>query len=167
MKAKFFVTVLLLFCIGCTSQRNEELTQPQKDEIKNELKAIIDSIVVNFEELDPEGALWYYSPELVAVAETGLIDFQTYSKNWIDWNRNVASIKWTTSDWRCTVLSNDLAISVLVGKLEIALKSGVRITANPHFYSDICKRIDGQWKIIYEHGSHESTAVTIVKPGKK
>lgn len=51
------------------------------------------------------------------------------------------------------VLSKDFAITSLIGKLEIVLKSGDKMTVDPQFYSDVYKRVAGQWKIVYEHTS--------------
>ena len=67
MKAKILIAVALLFCFGCTSQQSEQLTQQEKDQIKSEAKAVLDSIFAKGEKLDVEGALQYYSPELVVV----------------------------------------------------------------------------------------------------
>ena len=55
MKANIFVAALLLFCLGCTSQQSDQLTQQQKDQIKSEVKAVGDSIIAKWERLDAGG----------------------------------------------------------------------------------------------------------------
>lgn len=67
MKANIFVAALLLFCLGCTAQQSDQLTQQQKDQITKEVKAVLDSSFARAERLDGEGALQYYSPEVVVI----------------------------------------------------------------------------------------------------
>ena len=152
MKANIFVAALLLFCLGCTSQQSDQLTQQQKDQITKEVKAVLDSIFARAERLDGEGALQYYSPEVV-VNHSALIDYQAYKKGWIDFDSAAATVKWTTVRCEYIVLSKDLVISAWVGKMEFLLKSGDKTTINPQGYTDVYKRVGGQWKVIYEHAS--------------
>ena len=57
MKVNIFGAALLLFCLGCTTQDSNQLSPQEKDQIRNEVKAVADSIWAKWEELDPEGAL--------------------------------------------------------------------------------------------------------------
>jgi len=43
MKVNIFVAALPPFPIGCTSQQSDQLTQQQKDQIMDEVKAAADS----------------------------------------------------------------------------------------------------------------------------
>ena len=51
------------------------------------------------------------------------------------------------------VLTKDLAISAWVNKLKYVMKSGDTLQINKKAYTNIWKKSNGQWKIIYEHGS--------------
>lgn len=164
MKAKILIAVALLFCFGCTSQESKQLSQQEKDQIKTEVKAVLDNIFAKAEKLDPEGALQYYSPELVQVSDGALNDYQAIKKAWIEMNDSAASWKWTTVRWDFNVLTKDLVISTWVGKMEYVAKSGDKMTIDPMAYTDICKKIDGQWKVIYEQPSGNAV---IQKAGKK
>jgi hypothetical protein len=153
MKANIFVAALLLLCLGCTSQQSDRLTQQQKDQIKSEVKAVFDSVFAKGEMLDADGALQYYSPELVAVDNSSLIDYPAYKKKWIDFNNSAATVKWTTVRWEFIVLTKDLVISAWVGKMVFLLKSGDKTTIDPQGYTDVCRKVGGHWKVIYEHAS--------------
>jgi len=165
MKAKIFVAALFLFCFGCTSQQSDQLTQQQKDQIKSEIKVLMDSVTAKAERLDADGALQYYSPDLVVVFNNSLIDFQAHKKEWIDLNNSAATVKWTTVRWECIVLTKDLVISAWVGKMEYLLKSGDKTTIDPQLYTKVCKKVGGQWKVIYDH---QSSGIPVTqKAGKK
>jgi hypothetical protein len=164
MKANIFVAALLLLIVGCTLQQSDQLTQQQKEQIKSEVKVVMDSIIGKWQRLDVEGAVQYYSPEMVAVGDSSIIDYQAYKKLWLDMPKYIGTAKWTTTQWEFMVLSKDLVVSAAVGKLELFMKSGDKVTANPKIYTDIWKKVGDQWKVIYEHGS--GTPV-MQKAGKK
>ena len=153
MKANICVAALLLFCLGCTSQQSEQLTQQEKDQIKSEAKVAVDSIFAKWGRLDVEGALQYYSPELVVVGDSSLMDYQASKKGWMDLASSAATAKWTAVRLEFIVLTKDLVISSWMGKMELLLKSGDKMTVDPLGYTDVCKKVGGQWKVIYEHAS--------------
>ena len=154
MKAKFLFTILMLFIlVGCTSQQSDQLTQQQKEQIKSEVKAVSDSITARWVGLDAEGALQYYSPDLVHVYDSLRLDFQAYKKGWIDLNNSITTIKVTPIREDYIVLTKDLVISTWVGKDEYNMKSGDKIIGDPLTYTLVFKNIAGQWKVLYSHAS--------------
>ena len=62
-------------------------------------------------------------------------------------------------------LLKDLAITTWVGKMEYVAKSGDKTTTDPIAYTGVFKKIDGQWKVIYEHASARGEVTE--KAGKK
>ena len=165
MKTRILIAVALLFCFGCTSQETNQLSQQEKDRIKAEVKAAADDIVVKLDNLDAEGALQHYSPELVHVADGSQNDYRTYKKGWVDVNNSAASWKLVPVHEEVMVLTKDLAITTWVGKMEYVAKSGDKTTTDPIAYTDVFKKIDGQWKVIYEHASARSEVTE--KAGRK
>jgi ketosteroid isomerase-like protein len=153
MKAGILIAVPLLLCFGCTSQNTKQLSQQEKDQIKTEVKAAVDDIVVKLNNLDALGALQHYSPELVHVADGSQNDYQTYKNGWIAVNNSAASWKLVPIHEEIMVLTKDLAITTWVGKMEYLAKSGDKTTTDPIAYTDVFKRMDSQWKVIYEHAS--------------
>jgi hypothetical protein len=156
MKANIFVVaLLLLFCFGFTSQPSDQLTQQQKDQIKSEVKAVGDSIIAKIERLDA-GWLDYYldSPDFIFFnADGSRWDFQTAKKAQPDGFKSMTAWKWTTTRQDFIFLTKDIVICAWDGKDETILKSGDKITYDPHAYTLVFKKIAGQWKVIYSHDS--------------
>jgi ketosteroid isomerase-like protein len=153
MKKSIFIAALFISFAGCTSQRSDQLTQEQKDQIKKEVKVTLDSIFAKFERLDVGAGSQYYSPELVVVGDSSIMDYQTSKKGWEDFFGSVATADWTTSHLEFVVLTNDIVISAWVGKLKLVLKSGDKLTIDPLCATDVFRKSGGQWKAIYEHSS--------------
>lgn len=163
MKTNFFITVTMLCILGCTSQQTEQLTQQQKEQIKSEFKLIYDNYCAKWAGLDVGGILPYYSPELVVVFDTLLLDYETYTKGWDDYTKTTDNIKLNPIYLDIRILTKDIVIATWCGKVEPLMKSGDLITGNPAKYTDEWKRVDGQWKAIYEHGSGRYMTQTAVK----
>ncbi len=153
MKKLCFTTLIAAFLLvqsACTSPQIEQLTQQQQDQIKKELSTVVDSLFAKFEKLDWQGALQLYSPELVNVFDTSVVYYEAYKKRWSGIG-NAVSIKATPIRENYIVLSKDFVISDWIGKLEILWKSGDKLIWNRISYTNVLKKIDGQWKAIYEH----------------
>jgi ketosteroid isomerase-like protein len=159
MKTNIIIITLLLCIFGCTSQQNDQFTQQQKDQIKLEVKAVMDSSIANANRQDMNGFIEFYSPELTCVYDSSIFDYETYKKIWFDFPTYMTSWKWIPFRFECIVLTKDFAVSTWIGKCEFYGKSGEKTTVNPRDYTNVFKRVNGQWKIIYEHSS-SGTAVT-------
>ena len=166
MKANIFVAVLLLFCLGCTSQQSDQLTQGQKHQIKKEVKAVVNTFFAKAEKLDA-GCFDCYadSPDWGMVnADGSRYDYQTTKKTFLDFTDSSTAWKWTTTHQDFIFLAKDVVIYACDGKDENILKSGDKITYDPHAYTIIFKKIGGQWKVIYQH---DSGVAVIQKAAKK
>jgi hypothetical protein len=150
MKTNIFIATLLLCIFGCTSHQSEQLTLQQKEQIKKEIKVVFDSIFARYERLDVNGALYYYSHDMVHGGDTVLQDFQGYKKAGIDVLSKVDSVKWTSGRLECIVLSKDLVLTYWVGKGSWLFKSKERLIFDPNIYTNIIKNENGQWKVIFE-----------------
>lgn len=182
------IAALLLSIFGCTSQQNDQLTLQQKEQIKKEILAVCDSISVRIERLDT-GWLDYYidSPDWAMLNADGTRwDYQTTKKVQPDFLNSVISCKWTMINQKFIFLTKDIVICSIDSKDETILKSpdkikadnnlnglfgndettmkGDRITYDPHAYTLIFKKTNGQWKIIY---SHDSGFPVVQKADKK
>jgi hypothetical protein len=153
MKSKFFITILMLFILGCTQKQSDLLTQQQIEQIKSEVKVSSEPLMSGWAELDADKALQCYSTEMVACADSLLIDYKAYAKVWEDFTHSASTIKITPIKVDYLVLTKDFVLGTWVGKVEMLMKSGVKITYNPIRYSDVYKKVDNQWKIIFEQSS--------------
>jgi len=167
MKRNIFVAALLLFLIGCTPQKSDQLTQQQKDQIKKDVKVVVDSIVAKFESLDANGAFQYYwdSPQFLALnADGSHSDFQASKKGAIDFVSSATGVKISATFEDYKVMTKDLVICAWVGKEDVSLKSGDKVLYDPIAETLIFGKIADQWKVIY---NHESATFTTQKAGKK
>jgi hypothetical protein len=144
------IAILLFYIFGCIQQQNDQLTQQQKDQIKQEIKVVFDSIFARYEKLDVNGALNYYSQDMVHGGDTVLQGFQGYKDAGIDFFKNVDSVKWTSGHLECIILDKDLVLTYWVGKGNWLFKSKERLIFDPNIYTNIIKNENGQWKVIFE-----------------
>jgi hypothetical protein len=156
MKPTMLLTIALLFCFGCSTSQQEQLTQQQNNQIKQEVKFMLDSWTTSLQKLDAAGSFKYYenTPDWGMLNADGTLwDYQITMMKWPGIFNNTNSYTWKTKSEDYLVLSKDLVIAALVCKDEAILKSGVISTCDPHAYTIICKKIDEKWKIIYQHDS--------------
>jgi hypothetical protein len=177
MKTIIFIASLLLCILGCTQKQTEQLTQQQQEQIKKEILIVCDSISVRLQRLD-KGWLDYYtdSPDWAMLNADGTRwDYQTTKKVQPDFFNSIISFKWTMINQKFIFLTKDVVICSIDSKDETILKPadktkadknlnslypsdestklGDKITYDPHAYTLIFKKVDGQWKIIYSHDS--------------
>jgi hypothetical protein len=178
MKTYIFIATLLSCILGCSSQQSEQLTQQQKEQIKKEIIRVCDSISGRIQRLDVKWLDYYLdTPDWAMLnADGSRWDYQTTKKLQPDFFSSVISCKWTMTNQKFIFLTKDIVICSIDSKDETILKSvekikadntlsnilttdpsaikqGDRITTDPHAYTLIFKKVDGQWKIIYSHDS--------------
>jgi ketosteroid isomerase-like protein len=160
-KSTIFCTLLLLVCFGCASKESKHLTQHQKDQIKDEVKAVCESLMGKMNKLDAEGSFQYYadSPDWVWMnADGSRLDYQTAKKMWNNLFNPPSPSKWTIIRQDLIVLAQDIVICLWVGTWNSVIKTGDEIIEIKKIeikeaYTLIFKKIAGQWKIIYSHAS--------------
>lgn len=157
------IALILLFCTNGMQSQSTQLTQQEKDQIKKEVKAAYEPLMSGWAALDADKALQCYSPELVVCMDTLLIDYKAYAKVWKDFTESTASIKITPIKEDYIILTKDFVISIWVGKVEMLMKSGDKITYNPIKYTDIAKKVDGKWRAIFE----QSSGIPVVQAAEK
>ena len=169
MKTSYCITIitaLLFSLVSCTSQQNDQLTPKQKEQIKKEVKAVGDSIISRIERMDVRWVDYYVdSPDWGMVnADGSRWDFKIFNSIQPEFFNSIVSWKWTSVHQDFKFISKDIVIYAWDGKDVTVMKSGDRITYDPHAYTLILKKIDGQWKVIY---SHDSGSPVVQKADKK
>jgi ketosteroid isomerase-like protein len=148
------ISLILLFCTIGIQAQSDQLTQQQKDQIKNETKAVLDSVISKWQRLDGQGALQYYASDIVQVSSDGSrCDSIDYKKKWIEGCNSATSISAIPTRVDFKVVSYDVVISTWVGKCKFLFKSGEIWDVDALVYTDVYKKIGNQWKIVYEHVS--------------
>lgn len=144
-----FGALIITYCTA-SAQQSGQLTQHQKDLIKSEVHAVLDTMFARAERLDADGAFECYSPDLLVVRDSTFRDFHGYKKLWVDTFKQLTVWKWTPYREAYVFISDDAVLCSMVGKVELVFKSGVRLVVDPQGYSDLFKKTDGRWKAIYE-----------------
>jgi hypothetical protein len=122
----------------------------------------MEGVIAKIEKLDI-GWFDYYldSPDWgMANADGSRWDYQTTLKAQPDFFNAALSWKWTSIHENFIVLTKDIVICGWDGKDETVLKSGEKITYDPHTYTLIFKKVAGRWRVIYSHDS----GVPVVQP---
>jgi ketosteroid isomerase-like protein len=157
------LTVLFFFIFGCTSKQSDKLTDQQIEQIQSEVKTAYEPFMSGWADLDAYKALQVYSPEVIVGMNTLLLDYNTYKEVWKGIIESTVSIEITPIKEYYIVLTKDFVIGTRSSKVEMLMKSGVKITYNPIRYSDVYKKVGSQWKIIFE----QSSGNPIVQPADK
>ena len=143
----------LVACRGPAGTQTEQLTQQQNDQVKNEVKVALDSIIAKWAERDADGALHYYASDVAIEGDSAPNNYQGYLQEWTDFNKNLTAIRVTRFREAYTVLDRDLALSYWVGKSDNIAKSGDTLSFGVQSYTDVWKKVGGEWKVIYQHAS--------------
>jgi len=145
--------------------QSNQLTQQQEDQIKNEVKVVLNSATAKFERLDIDGVMQYFwdSPEFVDYnADGSRYDFQTMKKVMTDVFGSATAAEIATASTDLTVLAKDAVLCAWVSRVELTLKSGDKVAYDPNAETYVFKRIADQWKIIY---THQSATISVQKAG--
>jgi ketosteroid isomerase-like protein len=167
VKSRLMIAALLLSLLACTQKQPDQLTQRQKDQIKNDLKAVVDSMIATALRLDGDAGLQFYwdSPDFLAINPDGSqSDYQAMKRLGIEGVKTIATMTMSASKVDFSVLTKDIAVCTWIGKGEVTFKSGDRMTYDPDALTLLFRNIDGKWKIAC---SHESATIVKDKVSKK
>ena len=161
------IVALLLSSFACTQKQPDQLTQQQKDQIKSELRAVLDSIFATSMRLYADAGLQFYrdSPDFLAINPDGSqSDYQAMKRMGSEGVKTIATMTMTTTRADFSVLTKDIAVCTWFGKGTVTFKSGDIMTYGPDALTLIFRNFDGKWKITY---SHESATIVTKKANKK
>jgi hypothetical protein len=165
VKSKLIIAAILFSFAACTQKQSDQLSRQQTDQIKHELKAFVDSMIATSLRLDGEAGIHFYwdSPEFLAINPDGSqSDYQAMKKIGTEGVKTIATMSMSASRCDFTVFSKESAMCCWIGKGEVALKSGDKLTYDPDALTLILRNIDGKWKVAY---SHESATIVKGKVG--
>ncbi|MFA6125795.1 MAG: hypothetical protein WC699_00685 [Bacteroidales bacterium] len=126
--------------------------------------AVADSLVAKFQRMDTEGSFECFanSPDWGMVnADGSKLNFQEAKKQWLNSPSILTDWKWTTIRRDFKILTKNIVICDWDAKIEVAMKTGDKITYDPDAYTMIFKKIKGQWRIIH---TNESGIPVMQKP---
>jgi ketosteroid isomerase-like protein len=156
MKATAIAAALLLCCVGCKPEKEDDLSPQQVAQIKKDASAAVDSIVARFNRLDVDGAMTIYNNAadfLIVGAGGETANSAENRKNNAELVASAERIVVTTKGDDCRVMAADLALCTWTGSEAVTLKAGGSMTYDPFAVTLVMKSIAGQWKVMYSHES--------------
>lgn len=150
---------LLLFCFICLGCRfNDQSNDFRENEIVDSVTAVIDSVIdyTLQRDLDKMMALYADSKEFRFIDDEGIpksfIELKALYQSFF---ASLDHLKLLESHIEVEPLSNDHAYCVWRGKEELRMQGG-ELMQSAWIATIILKRIDGEWKIIHFHSTHQS-----------
>ncbi len=130
-----------------------ELTQQEIDQITSEVKAAAEPLMTGWADLDGGTAIKSFSPDMLSCYGSQLLDYPTYRQSWTVYSEARKSIKITLIEEDYIILTRDFVIDSWVGKAEEWMKSGEKVTYDPIRYTNVFRKKDGEWKIVFAQSS--------------
>jgi hypothetical protein len=167
---KIIAFVFITTLSGCGIQALRPLTDKEKTEIIEAVTETAHAITdaanqinfLNFKDFFME------SPDYTVVTPDGsILNYNQYLKSEKDFFESVSTLHATIINESTKVLESTLAVYTCQLKVNAILKTGKELTFDNIVYSEIYKKIDNQWKIIFiqEAGQHQAaTSSEIIVP---
>jgi len=126
----------------------------QQTKVEKEISTINTEFISYVNTQNNKGVLSEYSIAVKSINPDGSVnDYQGISAGLTKAFRYVKLLKYSKAKEEFKVLSPTLVLCTWTGTVEIELKSGQRMTNYPHVASLLFSKINGSWKIVYEHAS--------------
>ena len=148
--------MLMTSLMICSSVYSQGLTNSQKEKISSEVNVLFDRNIKAAENLDSKGL----SDCVNDMLKAGFItngsftgSFDEVIKDFKENIKGVASLKYSISNKKITVLSDNAALLTASGKYSMLLEDGRTLTGE-FAWTLVYSKIDGNWKIIHTHMSN-------------
>ena len=134
----------------------DALSSAEMEQIEQELRAVINTLITGCEALDMEMAFGMFAnaPDFLMMGTDGsLCDYQTYLNNNVDYLMACSAFKLTTFKAEIRPLSRDTAIFAWAYRAEATLKTGEKDIVEHAGASFVFRKVAGEWKVVYYHES--------------
>jgi hypothetical protein len=153
------LAVLSLAFLAACQPATTELTEEQKAEIAAEVNVRLDAVWDELKQPDFDrlATFFHRTPGALSVSNGRFIEWSPAR----DSINRAALAEWedqvlTISETRTVVLSPDVVYTMRVGTDSITYRSGEVIPTRPWAWTCLWVLRDGEWRIMYVHGSHPS-----------
>ena len=148
------LAALLGFAAG--SAFAADLTEKHQAAIREEVARAMQNFVAACERADLAGTLAFMAdvPEFrYADPEGKLLDYPAAKQGLTEWFGGCSAQRVLTQRQEILVLGPDAALVAWHGALELVLKNGTVLRADPYNATFLFKQFGGAWKIAYQHES--------------
>jgi hypothetical protein len=149
---RIFILMIIAALPGCINKTPEPLNNNEKAEISdaviNTAHAITDACnQINFLNLK---SFIMESPEFLTITSNGShLNYNQYIKGEKDFFESVSTLQLTILNENVIALEKTLAVYTVRLKVIAILKTGKTLTYENNVLSEVYKKIDNQWKIIF------------------
>ena len=157
---KMSITTILslaaLLGFAASSAFAAPLSEKQQAAVREEVARAMQNFVAACERADLAGTLAFMAdvPEFrYADPEGKLLDYATAKQGLGEWFGQCSAQRVLPQRQEIAVLGIDAALVEWHGALELVLKDGAVLRADPYNASFLFRRMDGAWKIVYQHES--------------
>jgi hypothetical protein len=134
----------------------QPLSVSEEKQIKQELKAAIDTLIAGCEALDMDLAFKVFADSpafLMMGADGSLCDYQAYLTNNVDYLMACSAFELTTFNEESRILDRDTAVYAWSYGAKATLKTGEQDIVENAGASFVFRRVDDKWKVVYYHES--------------
>jgi hypothetical protein len=149
MKPRLINLVLLIVCFSCGTN-NKPLSDTQKEKIKGEIKALVDTGFKGCEEANVEKAtnLFIDSPDFVFIDNENSLDYKQFLERVKLVFSTLINQKGTINEEKCIFLDNSTVIYENKGTNIANYKDGHAIFSDPIITQFTFRRINDKWRAI-------------------
>lgn len=149
MKTRLIILLLLIVCFSCGTN-NKPVSDAQKEQIKGEVKEVVNTIIKGAEEanIDIVLGLLHDSPDFVALFNGSPLTYQQFLEMGESIFGTLLNQKATIIDEKYIVLDNSTVLFTANSKWVMNFKDGRAVLQDPWAMQYIFKKVDNEWKII-------------------
>jgi hypothetical protein len=136
--------------------RADSLSRAEQEQINEELRGVINTLIRGCEALDMEMAFGMFSdsPDFLMMGTDGsLCDYETYVNNNVDYLRTCSSFELTTFGEEIRILNRDTAIYSWAYGARATLKTGEQDVVEKAGATFVFGKVENEWKVVYYHES--------------
>ena len=149
---KILISLSVIALLGCTNQATKPLTDLEKATLITEVTEAGQSAIEAYNKIDFQTveSCFLDSPEFIAVSGDGsILNFEQKINDTKGFFESITSLHFTVLNKEVKVLQKDLAVYTVQIKIDATFKTGEKLTYEKLTVSEIYKKVDNQWKVIF------------------
>lgn len=156
MKRNLFIAWVWLLCCGCALQGAAQMNPQDQESAKKEIGAVVGAIFQGLEKMDVEALFRSYSDTVGFIlinTEGFIVNLQMARFGHAEWFKSLSSLKVTPLMKEFRFLPGNVVLCAWQGKFVMTLKTGGQLQIDKFGITFVFSKIDGLWKVIYQHSS--------------
>jgi hypothetical protein len=149
MKTKIFLLGLFFICFSCV-KNNDSISDAQKEQIKTEVKEVLNSILKGAEEanFDMIKGHWLDSSDFMFLYNGSLLDYKQTSELAKEMFGAVTNQEITLNDEKYLVIDNSTVLYTAITKCVVNFRDGSSMVQDPWAMQYLFKKINDEWKVL-------------------